>query len=172
MKHATNKLILAIKPQFYYFPSSSTILLFSVLILEFPPSQFDYFPCQLYLFSSSSTIFLFALLNLAFPPPPQFLYFPPSILISRLLHNFIIFPPPPPPSHLNYIFFHPQIHRPHIDPASTLDSFPFFNTASWIVKLYTTTTIFLLFLLFTKLTFFDYFNRISNPNGGPINSHH
>ena len=120
-------MILAIKPQFYYFPSSSTILLFSVLILEFPPSQFDYFPCQLYLFSSSSTIFLFALLNLAFPPPPQFLYFPPSILISRLLHNFIIFPPPPPPSHLNYIFFHPQIHRPHIDPASTLDSFPFFQ---------------------------------------------
>ena len=39
------------------------------------------------------------------------------------------------------------LHRPYIDPTSTLLS-TFFNTASWIVKLYTTTTTtFLLFSL-------------------------
>ena len=174
-------MILAIKPQFYYFLSS---FLNSLLLHNFnlsPPPPHSWIPSFsiwlfslpiLFYFPLPPQFFLFSLLNLAFPPPPQFLYFPPSILISRLLHNFIIFPPLPPPSHLNYIFFHPQIHRPHIDPASTLDSFSFFNAASWIVKLNTTTTTFLLFLLFTKLTFFDYFNRISNPNGGPINSHH
>ena len=42
-----------------------------------------------------------------------------------------------------YIFFHPQIHRPHIDPTSTLDSILFFNTASWILKLYKATTTFI-----------------------------
>ena len=124
--------------------------------LKFPHS---WFPSNLIIFPPHSF----------FPLPPHFLLF------SLLLHNFIIIPSPPPPSHLFYIFFHPQIHRPHIDPASTLDSFFVFEhnfVDMYIVKLYTTTTTFLLFLLFTKLTFFDYFNRISNLNGGPVNLHH
>ena len=130
--------------------------IWNFLIPDFPPSQFDYFPSSFF-FSSSSTFFF---------------YFPSSISFSLLLHNFIIIPSPPPPSHLFYKFFHPQIHRPHIDPASTLDSFFVFQhnfVDMYMVKLYTTTTTFLLFLLFTKLTFFDYFNRISNLNGGIIN---
>ena len=95
----------------------------------------------------------------------NFIIFPPHSWIPSLSTIFIIFPPPPqlyyfppPPPHLFYIFFHPQIHRPPIDPTSTphrlhIDPLPtllstFFNTASWIVKLYTTTTTtFLLFSL-------------------------
>ena len=75
------------------------------------------------------SIVLFPLHNINLSPPPphsffiiplhNFYYFPSSIFISLLLHNFIIFPPPPPPPHLFYIFFHPQIHRPPIDPTST-----------------------------------------------------
>ena len=75
-------------PQFYYFPSSifssfisssssiiSSIVLFSLLILEFPPSlQFWYFPI--------SSSFLFSLLH-------NFYYFPSSTLISLLLHLLI-----------------------------------------------------------------------------------
>ena len=99
------------------------------LTLEFPLPQFYHF--------SSSFFFIFLLLHI-------FYYFPSSILIFCLLHNYITIPPPSTPPHLFYIFFHPQIHRPHIDPTSTLDS-TFFNTASWIEKLYTTTTTFLFF---------------------------
>ena len=67
---------------------------------------------------SPDSLFIFLLHN--------FCYFPSSILICLRLHNFIIFPPPPPPHllyiylYLFYIFFHPQIHRPPIDPISTL----------------------------------------------------
>ena len=90
-----------------------------------------------------------------FPPPPQFFIFLPqswipfssSILLFPLL-VLILF----------YILFHPRPHRPYIDPpASPHSNFTlvFFNTASWIVKLYTTTTIkFLLFSSsFTTTTF-------------------
>ena len=76
------------------------------LTLEFPLPQFYHF--------SSSFFFIFLLLHI-------FYYFPSSILIFCLLHNYITIPPPSTP-HLFYIFFHPQIHRPHIDPTSTLDS--------------------------------------------------
>ena len=76
------------------------------LTLEFPPPQFYHFSSSFFLFFSSSTFF----------------YFPSSILIFCLLHNYITIPPPSTPPHLFYIFFHPQIHRPHIDPTSTLDS--------------------------------------------------
>ena len=96
----------------------------------------------------------------------NFIIFPPHSWIPSLSTIFIIFPPPPqlyyfppPPPHLFYIFFHPQIHRPPIDPTSTphrphIDPLPtllstFFNTASWIVKLYTTTTNTTTFLLFS-----------------------
>ena len=78
------------------------------LTLEFPLPQFYHF--------SSSFFFIFLLLHI-------FYYFPSSILIFCLLHNYITIPPPSTPPHLFYIFFHPQIHRPHIDPTSTLDSF-------------------------------------------------
>ena len=77
------------------------------LTLEFPLPQFYHF--------SSSFFFIFLLLHI-------FYYFPSSILIFCLLHNYITIPPPSTPPHLFYIFFHPQIHRPHIDPTSTLDS--------------------------------------------------
>ena len=102
-------------------------------------------------------------------PPPQFYYFSssflnslplhninlssPFIILISLLHNFIIFLPPPPPPHLFYIFFHPQIHRPPIDPTSTphrphIDhTLNFSDTASRIVELDATTTIFILLSL-------------------------
>ena len=50
-------------------------------------------------------------------PPPQFHYFSSSFLNSLPLHNISLSPPPPP--YLFYTFFHPQIHRPPIDPTST-----------------------------------------------------
>ena len=82
---------LLLDPQFYIFhphswiPSFSTILSFPhlLLILEFPPSQFDYFP-------SSSKIFIFSTLNLDFPPPPQFYHFPSSS--SAFSFKLYIFP--------------------------------------------------------------------------------
>ena len=77
------------------------------LTLEFPLPQFYHF--------SSSFFFIFLLLHI-------FYYFPSSILIFCLLHNYITILPPSTPPHLFYIFFHPQIHRPHIEPTSTLDS--------------------------------------------------
>ena len=79
---------------------SSSILIFSLLLHNFnlsPPPPHSWI-------SSSSTIFIFSLLNLDFPLPPQFYYSPSS-------SSFIL------------LFFHPQIHRPHIDPTSTLDYF-------------------------------------------------
>ena len=72
---------------------SSSILIFSLLLHNFnlsPPPPHSWI-------SSSSTIFIFSLLNLDFPLPPQFYYSPSS-------SSFIL------------LFFHPQIHRPHIDP--------------------------------------------------------
>ena len=66
-----------------------------------------------------------------------------SILIS-FLHNFIIFPPSHPPPHF-FIHFSPNKYidliSTYMDPTSTL----FFNTASWIVKLYISTSTFPLF---------------------------
>ena len=46
---------------------------------------------------------------------------PPHFSLFSLLD--LDFPPPPLPPHSFYIFFHSQIHRLHIDPTSTLDSF-------------------------------------------------
>ena len=85
----------------------------------------------------------------------MFLFPPLQFLLFSLL-NVIYPPPPPPPPHLLYIFFHPQIHRLPIYPTSTPHrpyTQLFFNTASWIVKLYTTTaTTFLLFSSTTTAT--------------------
>ena len=77
----------------------------------FPPPQFNYFP--------SSFLNSLPLHNINLSPPPPHSFFPPSqfLVFSLLLYNFIMFPPPPP--HLFNIFFHPQIHRPPIDPTST-----------------------------------------------------
>ena len=82
--------------------------------------------------------------------PASTLLFLPSqsswILIFRLLNNSIIFPL----VHLLiYSIYFPSpntltSYRSYIDPTSTLD---FFNTTSWIEKLYRTTTTFLLFSL-------------------------
>ena len=94
-------------PPFYYFPSSifssfisssssiiSSLVLFWLLILEFPPSlQFWYIPI--------SSSFLFSLLH-------NFYYFPSSTLISLLL-NLLIYS----------IYF--SIHK-DVDLISTLDS--------------------------------------------------
>ena len=73
------------------------------------------------------------LLNLDFPPPQQFYYFPSFSTSSFILYIF------PSTNTLTS-------YRPYIDPTSTLDS-TFFNTTSWIEKLYRTTTTFLLFSL-------------------------
>ena len=54
------------------------------------------------------------------PPPSQFLLFSLLNLHLPLPSQFYYLPPPPPPPHLFYILFHPQIHRPPIDPTSTL----------------------------------------------------
>ena len=45
--------------------------------------------------------------------------FPPSPFSLFSFLNVFYSPPLPPPPHLCYIFFHPQIHRPPIDPTST-----------------------------------------------------
>ena len=95
--------------QFYYFTLSflNSLLLHNfnlsnlLLILEFPLPQFYNFP--------PSFFFIFF-------PLQNFYYFPSLIMISRLLHNFIIFPPPPPPPYLFYIF---SIHK-YIDLILTL----------------------------------------------------
>ena len=58
-----------------------------------------------------------------------------------------------PPPQFSYISFHPQIHRPPINPTATphrphiLSTLNFFNTASRVVELYANTTTFLLFSL-------------------------
>ena len=79
-------------------------------------------------------IFLFLL----FPSPSSSFFIPSSFYTSSFLYIYI------------YIFFfHPQIHRHHIDPRLNF----FFNTASWIVELYTTTTTFLFPATITTTTF-------------------
>ena len=132
-------------------------------ILFFTLRTMFYLPLSLFNFISLLNFFLF--------PPPQFYYFPSSMILflppQFLLFFLNVFYSPPPPPHLFYIFFHPQIHRPPIDPTQTPHrpyTQPFFDTVSWIVKLYTTTaTTFLLFFLHMgQLAFFDYFNRIFN----------
>ena len=104
------------RAQFYHFPSS-TILLFFLLLINFflfPPSQFYYL-------IPSSFLNSLLLYNSKFFQPPLLLEFlPPQFLLFSLLN--LDFHPPPPPPHLFYIFFHPQIRRPHIDPTSTLNS--------------------------------------------------
>ena len=88
----------------------------------FPPPKFYYSP------SSFLNSLPFHNINLSPPPPHTFVNPPPSqfLLFSLLnLHlplpsQFYYLPPPPPPPHLFYILFHPQIHRPPIDPTSTL----------------------------------------------------
>ena len=114
-------------PQFFYFSplnvfiSSSTILLFtssflnSLLLHNVNLSQ----PLPHSWIPSASIFVIFPLVLFYFPPPPQFLLFS-----LRLLHLLIY-----------SIYF--SIHK-YIDLISTLDSI-FFKTASWIVKLYTTT---------------------------------
>ena len=74
-----------------------------------------------------------------------FLLFPSS-------SSSFLFPPPstPPRFYIYIFFFHPQIHRHHIDPRLNF----FFNTASWIVELYTTTTTFLFLATITTTTTF------------------
>ena len=79
-------------------------------------------------------IFLFLL----FPSPSSSFFIPSSFYTSSFFYIYI------------YIyFFHPQIHRHHIDPRLNF----FFNTASWIVELYTTTTTFLFPATITTTTF-------------------
>jgi len=104
-------------PHFYYFLSpifssfilSSTILLFSLLIPEFPPSpQFWSFP--------TSSSFLISLLH-------NFYYFPSSIFLS-LLYNFYYLPSSISISLLLHLLIYSlyfSIHK-YIDPTSTLDS--------------------------------------------------
>ena len=77
-------------PPHSWIPSLSTILVFPhLLLILFLSSSFTMF-----------TIF------------PRQSLFPSSSTI-------LFFPPPPPPPYLFYIFFHPQIHRPPIDPTPT-----------------------------------------------------
>ena len=80
-------------------------------------------------------IFLFLL----FPSPSSSFFIPSSFYTSSFLYIYIYI----------YFFFHPQIHRHHIDPRLNF----FFNTASWIVELYTTTTTFLFPATITTTTF-------------------
>ena len=92
----------------FYLPLSLFIFIFLLFhnFIVFPPHSW---------IPSFSTILNFShLLLIVDFPPPQFLLF--SLL------NLDFPPSPPPPPHLFYTFFHPQIHRPHIDPTSTLDS--------------------------------------------------
>ena len=94
-----------------------------------PPPQFYYFPS-----SSSSSFFLFPA-----PPPPQFYYFPPSSFSLFLI----------PSSSSSSSFFNIfSIHK-YVDPKSTPHRLytQLCFSASWIVKLYTITTTFLLFSL-------------------------
>ena len=96
----------------FYLPRS----LFNFISLLLPLHNFYHFP-------SSSTILLFSLLHL-------------HLLIYSIYFSIH-----------KYIDLLSTLHRPYIDPTSTLLS-TFFNIASWIVKLYTTnTTTFLLFSL-------------------------
>ena len=64
--------------------STSTILLFSLLLLLLDSSIVFPLPPQFYCFPSSSTILLFSLLfhnSIVFPPPSQFYCFPSSSTI-------------------------------------------------------------------------------------------
>ena len=76
-------------------------------------------------------------------PPAQFYYFPSSMFFIPLLHLHLLIYSIYFSTH-KYIDLLSTLHRPHIDPTPNF----FCNTASWIVKLYTTTaTTFLLFPL-------------------------
>ena len=101
----------------HFFIPSCTILLFSLLLMNFFYSLLHNFIILI----PSSFLNSLLLYNSKFFPPPLLLEFlPPQFLLFSLFN--LDFPPPPPPPHLFYIFFHPQIRRPHIDPTSTLNS--------------------------------------------------
>ena len=102
-------------PQFFI--PSCTILLFSLLLINFFYSLLHNF---VILIPSSFVNSLVLYNSKLFPPPLLLEFLPPQFLLFSLLN--LDFPPPPPPPHLFYIFFHPQIRRPHIDPTSTLNS--------------------------------------------------
>ena len=113
------------------------------------------------LFPSSS--FSFSLLNNFIIFPLRCFLFPSSTSTSSFIlyifHPQIHRPPNDPTSIPPRPLIDPSstLHRPLIDPTSTLrrpytsthidPTLNFFNTASWIVKLYTTSTTFLLFSL-------------------------
>ena len=129
--------------------------LLTPLPFHFPPDLHDFiiFPPHSFLFSSSSTIF----------------YFPSSILNSLLLFDFII--SPSCPHFILHIFpstTTSTLYRPSSDPTLKFHTRFFFNTASWIVKLYTTTTIkFLLFSSsFTTTTFLLFSSTTTTTGGG------
>ena len=123
-------------PFSFLFSSSSTILLISLYNFFIPSSTILSFSL-LDVFIPSSTILLFSLLILEFPSLSTILVFPHLLLILFLSSSFtmftifprqslfpssstiLFFPPAPPPPYLFYIFFHPQIHRPPIDPTPT-----------------------------------------------------
>ena len=115
----------------FYLRLSSSSFRFFFCFPPSPPPQFYYFPS-----SSSSSFFLFPA-----PPPPQFYYFPPS--------SFSLFLIPSSSSSSSSSFFNIfSIHK-YVDPKSTPHRLytQLCFSASWIVKLYTTTTTFLLFSL-------------------------
>ena len=113
----------------FYLPVVLFIFISLLLLLH------NFITSLLNVFIPSSTILLFSLLNVFIPSSMVFV----DGKIYRI--NEEVEAPP----HLFYIFFHPQIHRPpidptstphrsilhrpHIDPTSTLDSTFFFNTA-------------------------------------------
>ena len=115
------------------FIPSSTILIFPhlLLILEFPPPQFYYFP--------SSFCFIFPLFYNLFIFPPQSWFSASSIILLFFLPLHLL---------IYSIYFSTTntltSYRPYIDPRLN-----FFSTkASWIEELYTNTTTFLLFSLY------------------------
>ena len=62
---------------------------------------------------------LFLLLHNFYYFPSSMFLFPPSPFLLFSFLNVFYSPPLPPPPHFCYTFFHPQIHRPPIDPTST-----------------------------------------------------
>ena len=81
-----------------------------------------------------SYFFFFFFLHCArcftYPSPFSFFYFPPpsrQFLLFSVLLISIVFPSSPSTSSFILYIFHPQIHRPPIDPTSTLDHATFFQ---------------------------------------------